>query len=100
MTICPFMSRPVVTMEQIGEYRKADTPELFIVGCLREKCAAWGPVSPFWTTRDRDENRETGWDEVHVEPAGNEWKETLHEGKIDHGVWKMGCRRIGGEVRE
>ena len=44
MTICPFMSRPVVTMEQIGEYRKADTPELFIVGCLREKCAAWGPV--------------------------------------------------------
>lgn len=77
-----------------------DTQTAPFVCCQREKCAAWGPVSPFWTARDRGENREAGWDEVHVELAGNEWKETLREGKIDHGVWNMGCRRIGGEVPE
>ena len=35
MTICPFMSRPVVGLH--------DT-KLRPVDCQREKCAAWGPV--------------------------------------------------------
>ena len=44
MTICPFMSGPVAEGVARGGSRGC-VPDLYEVECLREKCAAWGPVA-------------------------------------------------------
>jgi hypothetical protein len=43
VTTCPFMSGPVAEGVARGGSRGC-VPDLYEAECLREKCAAWGPV--------------------------------------------------------
>lgn len=85
MTICPFMSRPE---------SDSDGWALARVECLREECAAWGPVEPLWILeREGGENRE-----YYVTWFEGKWQRI--QKKPDQELIICGCRRIGYEVPE
>jgi hypothetical protein len=88
MTVCPFMSRPFWRREE-------DTDAALVeVACLRERCAAWGPVEPLWRldrvdgeTRERYVVwREGRWQSIPKNPCAD--------------LILCGCRRLGYEVPE
>ena len=93
MTICPFMSGPVAEGVARGGSRGC-VPDLYEVECLREKCAAWGPVEPLWILeREGGETRE-----YYVTWFEGKWQRIPK--KPDQELIICGCRRIGYEVPE
>ena len=85
MTICPFMSRPVVGLH--------DT-KLRPVDCQREKCAAWGPVEPLWVI-ERVDGKDS---DQYITFHGGKWKRIPR--RNGHDLILCGCRRLGFEVPE
>ena len=87
MTICPFMSRPMVDDD-------GDLDQNWVVPCQREKCAAWGPVEPLWVIERADGKDSDQYITFHE----GRWQRIPR--KNGHDLIICGCRRLGFEVPE